>query len=323
LAYLAQPAARFRAFWAVGVFGHLAAREGFRSVMNNMPAIEGEAWLSMASAASVPSGYALVTAVSAIVLIAVPFVIRMDNKGALRGPVLLPVSMSLAYFYASMLNIVIAAGLCWAISSYSGRGVGPDAMVYMASPLYLFAPRLMGSATGTLSQCLYLAYVYSVLSMPDKSPEAVPDRMAEGQEEESEKEWNKTACTMEMDRLTRLIDAKIQSPSLVEGIRKYLSDYINKSPAVHEDLKGGSPHYKAVLVQASAFLRRAVAENPQSTAAGTAFLFVADEMEKMEYVTPAEREAAGAWLASVAAENAQPSPPEPSAAPGGAPAEQA
>jgi hypothetical protein len=130
--------------------------------------------------------------------------------------------------------------------------------------------------------------------------------MAEEMEEESAEEWNKTACTMEMDRLTRLIDAKTQSPALVEDIRRELSDYINKSPAIHENLKGGSPHYKVILVQAAAYLRRAIAENPQNTAAATAFLFVADEMEKMEYVTSNEREAMGAWLSRTTAENAQP-----------------
>ncbi|MDR1020727.1 MAG: hypothetical protein LBL73_08210 [Synergistaceae bacterium] len=311
--YLAHPAARSRAFLAVEALGHLAEREGFGSVMNNMAAIEGEAWLSMASASPAPGGYALVTALRAIVLIAVPFVVRLDNKEPLRGAVLLPVSIFLAYFYASMLNIVISAGLCWAISLYSGHGVGPDALAYMMNPLYLFAPRLMGSAIGTLSQCLYLAYIYSVLSMPDKVPEEITDQMAEELEEESTEEWNKTACTMEMDRLTRLIDAKVQSPALVEDIRKSLSDYINKSHSVHEDLKGGVPHYKVILIQAAACLRREIAESPQNAAAGTAFLFVADEMEKMEYVTPPERETMSAWLAKTTAENPQPDPPAPSA----------
>jgi hypothetical protein len=289
--------------------------------MNNMAAIEGEAWLSMASTGPAPGGYALVAALHALVLIAVPFVIRLDNKEPLRGAVLLPVSLFLAYFYASILNIVISAGLCWAISLYSGQGVGPDALAYMANPLFLFAPRLMGSAVGTLSQCLYIAYVYSVLSMPDRAPEEITDQMAEEMEEESTEEWNKTACTMEMDRLTRLIDAKVQSPALVEDIRKGLSGYINRSHSVHEDLKDGTPHYKVILIQAAACLRRVIAENPQNTAAGTAFLFVADEMEKMEYVTPSERETLGAWLAKTTTADTQPDPPPPSV-PSDAPAQQ-
>ncbi|MDR0647757.1 MAG: hypothetical protein LBF92_00265 [Synergistaceae bacterium] len=319
LAYLAQPISRFRAFLAVEALGHLAEREGFRSVMDNMQAIEGEAWLSMAGADPAPGGYALVAAVSAVVLIAVPFVIRMDYRGPLRGAALLPVSVFLAYLYASALNVLIAAGLCWAISLYAGQAIGPDALTYMMDPLYLFAPGLMGSAAGTLSQCLYLVYVYSVLSTPDKLPEAVEEKTADELEEESAEEWNKVACIMEMDRLTRLIDNKTQNPALVEGIRKDLSDYINKSPAVHEDLKGGMPHYKVILVQAAASLRRAIAENPQNAAAGAAFSFVAGEMEKMEYATPDERGAMDAWLSKVTAKAEQPDPPERPVPEGGSP----
>jgi hypothetical protein len=307
---MADAAARFRAFLAIEVLSHLAEREGFAAIMKNIKAIEGEAWLSMAQTGPVQGEYAAVTLATAAVLLLVPFVIRFDYKAPLRGFFLLPASIFLSYFFASVLNVIIAAGMCWAISLKTGIRIGPDALTFMMHPLYLFAPAAMGSASGTLSQCLYLAYAYSVLSAPDEDPEEIPEVPQEALETESEEEWNKTACTMEMDRLMRLIEAKVQNPPLAEAIRKNLSDYINKSPDIHVDIKSGASHYKIVLIRAAAALRGEILENPRNVAASEAILFIADEMEKMEYISPDERAALDTWLAKITSNEATDASPQ-------------
>jgi hypothetical protein len=310
LIYTAFSAARFRAFLTIEILSHLADREGFSAIMKNIETIEGEAWLSMAQTGPVQGEYALVTFVTATVLLLVPFVVRFDYKAPLRGFFLLPASIFLSYFFTSVLNIIIAAGMCWGISLKTGVRIGPDALTFMMHPLYLFAPALMKSFPGTLSQCLYLAYAYSVLSVPNEDPEEIAEVPQEALETESEEEWNKTACTMEMDRLTRLIDAKVQNPALVEMIRKDVSEYINKSPEVHEELESGASHYKVVLTRAAAALRGEIIENPQNAAAFEAILFVADEMEKMEYLTADERAKFNAWLSEMTSDNTQDAPPQ-------------
>lgn len=318
--YMAEAAARFRAFLAIGILERLALREGLRTIMKNMESLEGEAWISMANAGPAPGEYAIVSVITAIVLIITPFIMRIDNKRPIRGAVFLPLSILMAYFYASVLNVIIAAGLCWMISLNSGPRVGPDALTFMIQPLYLFTPRLVGSASGTFSQVLYLVYVYSVLSAPNKTPEEAVVRTEEEIEEESKEEWNKTACTMEMDRLTRMIGAKVQNQALVETIRKDLSDYINKSPELRYDLENGSSHYKIILARAAASARRIIAQNPQNASAGEALLFVADEMGRMEYLTAFELETVRAWLANTAASGTQ---PDPSGSPANAPVQDA
>ncbi|MDR1510617.1 MAG: hypothetical protein LBS53_13385 [Synergistaceae bacterium] len=320
LIYMASAAARFRAFVAIGIIEHLAKREGLGAIMKNIESIEGEAWLSMANAGPAHGEYAVVSVITAAVLIITPFVMRMDNKGPIQGAVFLPCSIFLAYFYASVLNVITAAGMCWIISLNSGLRIGPDALTFMIHPLYLFTPRLIGSASGTFSQVLYLVYVYSVLSTPNKAPEEAVVRTEEEIEDESAEEWNKTACTMEMDRLTRMIGAKVQNPALVETIRKDLSDYINKSPELRDDMEEGTPHYKTILVQAAASARRIVTANPQDTSAREALLFSADEMERMEYITAAEHEAVRVWLENAAASE---TPPDSTESPAGTPVEDA
>ncbi|MDR0615799.1 MAG: hypothetical protein LBG29_03230 [Synergistaceae bacterium] len=296
LIYIADAAVRFRAFLAVQMLWHVSLREGLSSIMKNLSAIEDEAWLSMARAGPVQGEYAIVTLATAAVLIVVPFVVRFDSKGPVRGFFMLPASIFLSYFFASMLNVILAAGMCWGISLRTGIRIGPDALAYMAHPLSLLAPSAIGSVPATASQLLYLAYAYSVISTPNEAPEEINAASPEELETESVEEWNKTACTMEMDRLTRLIDSKVQNPSLVEKIRRNVSDYINGSPEIHENLKSGAPHYKIVLARVSSALRDEIIENPQNAAASAAILFVADEMEKMEYLTPDERAALGTWL---------------------------
>jgi hypothetical protein len=282
---------RFRAFFAVRILGRLAEREGFSAIMKNMNAIEGEAWMDMAKAGPSPPGYVAVRVVMALVLILVPFVVRLDYKAPIKGVLFLPLSILLSYVYASVLNIIIAAGLCWGISLQTGQAVSPNALTLLMHPLYLLAPPLLDSVAGTVSQYIYILFTYSVLSAPNKIVERAETPVSEElATAEADGEWNKSACIMEMDRLTRLIDAKIQSPALIDAVRMDVSDYINNSPAIHIDLKSGEPHYKIILVRTAASLRKLILENPQNSDAGEAILFVVDEMEKMEYMTSAERE---------------------------------
>jgi hypothetical protein len=275
----------------VRILGRLAEREGLSAIMRNMNAIEGEAWMDMAKAGAVPSEYVVVRVVMAVVLILVPFVVRLDYKAPVRGVFFLPLSILISYVYASALNVIIATGMCWGISLHTGRAVTPNALALLTHPLYLLAPPLLGSAAGTVSQCIYLLFTYSVLSAPNRIVERAETPASEElATAEADDEWNKSACIMEMDRLTRLIDAKIQNPALIDTVRKDVSDYINNSRAIHIDLKSGEPHYKVILVRTAASLRKLILENPQNTDAGEAILFVADEMEKMEYMTRVECE---------------------------------
>jgi hypothetical protein len=137
---------------------------------------------------------------------------------------------------------------------------------------------------------------------------SVPNRYVEEQRDEEvysnpyptsdspDAEWDKSVCTMEMDRLTRLIDAKLQKPSLVKALREDISEYINRSPHIHDDIKSGCTPYKAILLQAAACIRRIILEHPSEPGAPEAFLFVADELERMDYITPEERDSFVIWL---------------------------
>jgi hypothetical protein len=173
----------------------------------------------------------------------------------------------------------------------------------MIHPLYLFAPPLMKSVTGTLSQLVYLSFIYSVLSIPNSYVEEAEPAVSAAEPRPlgglPGEDWNKSVCTMEMDRLIRLIDAKVQEPILTNTIRGDISDYINKSQLLNDDIQSGISHYNAILLQAAATVRRLLAENPAKPGAPEVFLFIADEMLKMEYITPTEREILDVWLSNI------------------------
>jgi hypothetical protein len=296
LIYAAGQITRFKAFLAVGIVEQLAERKGLDAIMKSMKALESAAWRDMLDAGPLPAPFIAIPVVMAIVLAVAPIIVRRDYRARFSGIFFLPSSILLFYLFISILNIVIASGMGWAISRGGAPRPVADFLAFAAHPLYLLAPWVIGSVPGSLSQMLYLAYVYSVFTVPNKHVEA-PAKIP-AVEIDQEDDWDKSVCTMEMERLTRLISARTEAPSLAHAIRGDISDYINRSSLIHGDIASGAPHYKVVLTQASVSLRRIIAEDPSRPGARDAFIFVANEMERMEYIADKEREEMTAWLSN-------------------------
>jgi hypothetical protein len=282
----------------------LAERKSFQAVKDSMDIIEGRAWGEIIEAGLLPMEYMIVPLVMAFVLIMVPLVVRKDYGVPVRNHVLMVFSIFFCYVFASLLNIVLAAGISWGLSVYFGWSLGPDLFIFLAHPFYLIAPWILDSVPGTLSQIIYLVFIFSVLSAPNKYT-AAADRAAAGAQKNAaeDDDWNRSACTMEMDRLTRLIGSKIKKPALINAIKEDISEYINAASFVDDDIKSGASHYKIVLVQAAGSLRKILAGDPSKPGASDAFLFVADELERMEHITPEEHKALLQWLSKISAEN--------------------
>ncbi|MDR3322569.1 MAG: hypothetical protein LBS93_08970 [Synergistaceae bacterium] len=315
LIYVAERMTRLRAFVVLEIVEQIADNRSLSAIRENMGAIETQAWQNMMSAGSMPGEYLSVALLMGLVLISAPFFVRLDYRAPIRGIFLLPIAILLSYIFVSLLNIVIATGMGWALSLSSSGAPGAEPgstagmLALIAHPLYLFAPQLMRSVPGTLSQLLYTGFIFSVLTMPgmdaedaDLLPDAGEVRHYRGirRPEIDGDDWSKAACTMEMERTAKLLETSAISTELVGEIKTELSDYINRSSFIDDDLESGATHYEVILTQTAGFLRRMIIEDRSQRDCRNALLIVSDEMARMEYVAPEEREKTRAWLSTVA-----------------------
>jgi hypothetical protein len=165
------------------------------------------------------------------------------------------------------------------------RAPGPDIFMFMVHPLYLIYP-LFDSLPGFASQCVYLVYTASVLCTESRDE----DDEFGGEDEEfdnaaGDDDWDKSACLMEMDRLTRILNTKFDSPAFIERVRANVSEYINRPSQIRGDMSLGLPHYKIVLTETKNSLLGILAVDSKTPKASEAFEFVIDEMVRMEYIS--------------------------------------
>jgi hypothetical protein len=287
---------RFKIFLAVGAAQKFAEARNFGAVMQNIGEIRSRAITAMAESGALQGDFIMIPLVMAVVLFIAPFVVRRDFRGPVTGAVVLPAMTLLCYFFASFLNLIVVAAMSAGIHYLLFKSPGPDMCMFMVHPLYLIYP-IFQSVPGFLSQCVYLLYAATVLcteSIPERRED---DERGGGDETRDDgDDWDKSACLMEMDRLTRIIGAKFDAPSFMDRLRSDAASYINRPGQAANDVRLGWPHYRIVLTEIKNSLRAILSEAPGAPKAAEVFAFVAGEMERMEYIT---REDADKLKASV------------------------
>lgn len=302
LIYLAWWDTRFQVYKWAGVLAEFgASRKEFSAIMENLNAIEAQAWADIAKAGPVPVEYVGVAVVMAIVLFIVPFIVRKDTKSAVTGIVTLPLAVLLCYFYSSLLNVILGASITGGLHIRSLKMPGPDFFIFLIHPLYLAIPPMLQNLWGSASQVLYLLFVASVLTTPNRYYFIPGDEeMADDDEAEftdpNDPEGDKATCLMELDRLTRLIEAKTSQPGLAEALHREVSAYLDAPEALAAEITTDTPYYRIVLTEACKDLRRMLDETPLRPGAKEAFAFITDEMERMEYVTADEAKVMRLWM---------------------------
>jgi hypothetical protein len=98
-------------------------------------------------------------------------------------------------------------------------------------------------------------------------------------------DWDKSACLMEMDRLTRILNTKFDAPLFLDRVRAGVSEYINRPAQIRNDMNLGLPHYKIVLTETKNSLLNILNADPKTPKAAEAFEFIIDEMVRMEYIS--------------------------------------
>jgi hypothetical protein len=164
---------------------------------------------------------------------------------------------------------------------------GPDMFMFMIHPLYLIFP-LFRNTYGFLSQCLYFVYAATVLctdSHYEEDDEGFED-YGEYADSGEDDDWDRSACVMEMDRLTRIINTKFESPPFIERLRTDIAKSINEPGVVKNEVRMGQAHYKIVLAETESSLAEILREAPETPKAREVFIFVVDEMTRMQFISP-------------------------------------
>ena len=312
LVFLAWWNTRFRVFLGYEVFMEISARKRISAILANMDALTERAWLAIAESGSLPGVFLTIPLVMALVMFAAPFIVRRDYHRPVRGAFMLPIMALLCYLFAMLMNMVVAASMELALHHYLHTRPSPDFFMFLVHPLYLLYPPALKSVPGFFAQVIYVIFICSVLTTKGRrrfvpheesaALDAPPGEVASphnagGLDESDEPDENITACTMETDRLCRIIDAKVSQPSLVHEIRGDIVDYIRIPFQIENDVNMGMEHYRIVLLEAAKSLRRIVEENPARPGACDAFEYVVGEMERMEYCTADDCVALRSWLA--------------------------
>jgi hypothetical protein len=285
LIFLAWWDTRFKVFLGISIVERFGELRDFSDVMRNIGELEGRAHIALAESGAMPAEFIMIPLVTAMVLFIVPFVVRRDYSAPVRGVVILPAMTLLCYFFTSMLNMILVAAMSAGIHYMLFRIPGPDIFMFMVHPLYLIYP-VLDSLPGFASQCVYLVYTASVLST--ESIDEDDGESAEGDGEfgdSADDDWDKSACLMEMDRLTRILNAKFDAPTFIERVRSDVSEYINAPARIRDDMKLGLPHYRIVLTETKNSLLNILNADPRTPKASDALEFVIDEMVRMEYVS--------------------------------------
>jgi hypothetical protein len=257
------------------------------------------------------SEFMMIPLVMAVVLFVVPFVVRRDHKGPVTGFVVLPAMTLLCYFFASFLNLIVVAAMSGGIHYLLFKVPGPDIFMFMIHPLYLIYP-LFKSVPGLASQCLYLVYAATVLCTESQAEEEeIGDDDGEYYESDGADDWDKSACLMEMDRLSRILNTKFDNPSFMDKMRSDVASYINRPGQIRGEVKIGLAHYKIILSETKNSLRRILDEDPKTPKAPEAFTFIIDEMVKMDYISTEDANTLKRSVGTVQMKTGPEKPPEP------------
>ncbi len=312
LVFLAWWNTRFRVFLGYEIFMEISARKRISAIMANMDALVERAWFAIAESGTMPGVFLVVPLVMALVMFAAPFIVRRDYRRSVRGAFMLPVMALLCYLFAMLMNMVVAASMELALHYYLQTKPGPDFFMFLVHPLYLLYPPAMKSVPGFVAQIVYVVFICSVLTTKGRrrfvaweenaANDAPHEEAAPGESGEPDmQDEGVAACTMETDRLCRILDAKTAQPSLVHEVRGDIVDYIRIPFQIENDVNMGMAHYRIVLLEAAKSLRRIVDENPARpihSEACDAFEYVIGEMERMEYCTANDCVALRSWLAT-------------------------
>jgi hypothetical protein len=287
LVFLAWWDTRFKVFLGVSVAEKFSELRNFAAVMQNIGELEGQTQIALAASGSMPVEFIMIPLVTSAVLFIVPFVVRRDYNAPVRGVIILPAMTLLCYFFTSLLNMIVVAAMSAGIHYLLFRIPGPDIFMFMIHPLYLIYP-IFDSLPGFASQCVYLVYTASVLCTPSiyEDEDGEYDGEDDTFDESDGDDWDKSACLMEMDRLTRILNTKFDTPSFIERVRSDVSDYINRPAHIRNEMKLGQTHYKIILTETKNSLRSIMDSDPKTPKASEAFMFVIDEMIRMEYISP-------------------------------------
>jgi hypothetical protein len=273
---------RLKVFLGTAVLERLIQLRSFSASIGNIEELRSQAQIAVAQSGAMHGEFMMIPLVMSVVMFIVPFVVRRDFKGPVTGFFVLPAMTALCYFFASFLNLIVVAAMSAGIHYLLFQVPGPDIGMFMVHPLYLIFP-ILRSVPGFASQCLYLVYTASVLVTESvEEPDAEDAEDGEIYESRGEDDWDKSACLMEMDRLSRILNTKFEEPPFMSKLRGDVAAYVNSPGQVSGEVRRGVPHYKIVLTETRNSLRALLAEDPKAPGA---FLFIVGEMERMDYIT--------------------------------------
>jgi hypothetical protein len=287
LIFLAWWDTRFKVFLGVSVIEKFGELRSFSAAMADIAELESSAHIAVAESGAMPSEFIMIPLVMSVVLFIVPFVVRRDHRGPVSGVVVLPAMTLLCYIFASFLNIIVVAAMSAGIHFLLFRNPGPDMFMFMVHPLYLIFP-IFRNVYGFLSQGVYLVYIATVLCtdshFEDEDEEF--DDYGEYADSDTEDDWDRSACVMEMDRLTRILNTKFETPPFIERLRTDIARIINEPGMVRDEMKMERTHYNIVLTETKNSLMEILGEDPETPKAREAFTFVVDEMARMQFISP-------------------------------------
>jgi hypothetical protein len=292
LIFLAWWDTRFKVFLGVSIIEKFGELRSFSAAMANLAELQDIARIAVAESGVMPGEFIIIPLVMSVVLFIVPFVVRRDYKGPVSGVIVLPAMTLLCYIFASFLNIIVVAAMSAGIHYLLFRVPGPDMFMFMVHPLYLIFP-IFRNIPGFLSQCLYLVYAATVLCADSHFGEEDEefDDYDEYDDSDGEDDWDRSACVMEMDRLTRILNTKFETPPFIERLRTDIAKSINEPGMVRDEMGMGQTHYNIILTETKNSLMGILGENPATPKAREAFVFVVDEMARMQFISPEDASA--------------------------------
>jgi hypothetical protein len=292
LIFLAWWDTRFKVFLGVSIIEKFGELRSFSAAMANLAELESRAHIAVADSGAMPSEFIIIPLVMSVVLFLVPFVVRRDHKGPIGGVIVLPAMTLLCYVFASFLNVIVVAAMSAGIHYLLFRVPGPDMFMFMVHPLYLIYP-IFRNVPGFLSQCLYLVYAATVLCTDShfENEDDEFDDYGENDGSDRDDDWDRSACVMEMDRLTRILNTKFETPPFIERLRTDIARSINEPDMVRDEMKMGQTHYNIILTKTKNSLMDILRENPDTLKAHDAFVFVVDEMARMQFISPEDASA--------------------------------
>jgi hypothetical protein len=283
LIFLAWWDTRFKVFLGVSVIEKFGELRSYASVMANIAELRNRAHIAVAESGVMPGEFIMIPLVMSVVMFIAPFVVRKDHKEPVGGVIALPALTLLCYVFASFLNIIVVAAMSAVINYLLFRVPGPDMFMFMVHPLYLIFP-IFRNVPGFLSQCLYLAYAATVLCAGSNFDDESDD-YGEYADSDGENDWDRSACVMEMDRLTRILNTKFETPPFIGRLRADIAKSVNEPGVVRNEISTGQTHYCIILAETKNSLMKILDDDPETPKARAALAFVADEMERMRFIS--------------------------------------